>query len=141
MREPIHKRRWGGAVLEMALVLPILLFLAFGTVEFGYFFYVKHNVQAAAREGARAAIVPSATNSDVTDAVQQMMQAAGLGSSGYTTSITNTAGTTVTVSTTTAGTAIKVTVNCNWSQVGLRPLGLIGSSKVVTGTTVMRKEG
>lgn len=141
MRQSFHKRSWGGAVLEMALVLPILLFLAFGTVEFGYFFYVKHNVQAAAREGARAAIVPSATNADVTAAVQQMMQAAGLGSSGYTTSITNTAGTTLTVSTATAGTAIKVTVNCNWSQVGLRPLGLIGTSKVVTGATVMRKEG
>lgn len=141
MKRPIHKRRWGGAVLDMALVLPILLYLAFGTVEFGYYFYVKHNVQAAAREGARAAIVPSATNADVTTAVQQTMQAAGLGSSGYTTAITNTSGTTITVSTTTAGTAIKVTVNCNWSQVGLRPLGLIGSSKVVTGSTVMRKEG
>ena len=62
-------RRPGGAVLDMALVLPVLLYLAFGTVEYGYYFYVKHNVQSAAREGARAAIVPSATAGDVTTAV------------------------------------------------------------------------
>src|SRR5207245_2629586 len=78
--------RRGSAVLEMALVLPILLALAFGTVEFGYFFYVKHNLQAAAREGCRAAIVPSSQTSDVTTAVANVMTAAGLNSSGYTTS-------------------------------------------------------
>src|SRR4051812_13398788 len=53
--------RRGNAVMEMALVLPILLALSFGTVEFGYFFYVKHTLQGAARDGARQAILPSAT--------------------------------------------------------------------------------
>ncbi len=54
--------RRGNAVLEMALVLPILLLLAFGMVEFGYFFYVKNNLQGAAREGsARRSWRPPAT--------------------------------------------------------------------------------
>ena len=143
MRNPAatRRRQSGGAVLEMALVLPILLYLAFGTVEFGYFFYVKHNVQSAAREGARAAIVPSATTSDVTTAISNSMTAAGLGSSGYTTSITDTSNNAVRVSSVAAGTAIKVTVNCSWGTVGIRPLGLIGTGKQVTGSTVMRKEG
>ena len=56
-----RRARRGNAVLETALVLPILLALSFGLVEFGYFFYVKHNMQGAAREGARVAITPSAT--------------------------------------------------------------------------------
>jgi Flp pilus assembly protein TadG len=122
-------------------VLPILLALAFGTVEFGYYFYVKHNVQAAAREGARAAIVPSAVAGDVTTAVQNVMTAAGLGSSGYTTSVTDINGNAINVSTASAGTAIKVTVQCTWGNVGVRPLGVISSTKIVTGNTVMRKEG
>jgi Flp pilus assembly protein TadG len=133
--------RWGGAVLETMLVLPVLLALAFGTVEFGYFFYVKHNLQAAAREGARAAIVPSALSSDVTTAVQNVMAAAGLNGSGYTTSITNTSGGAINMSTVTAGTAIKVTVQCTWGSVGVSPLGVISASRTVTGATVMRKEG
>ena len=78
-------RRRGNAVMEAALVLPILLSLSFGTVEYGYFFYVKHSLQGAAREGARAAIVPTATNADVTTAVNAAMSAAGLSGIGYVT--------------------------------------------------------
>jgi len=137
---PRH-RRPGSSVLDMALVLPILLALSFGTVEFGYYLFVKHNMQAAAREGARAAIVPSAVTSDVTSAVANVMSAAGLTGSGYTTTITDTSGNAINVSTAAAGTAIKVTVQCTWGTVGVRPLGVISSTKVVVGTTVMRKEG
>jgi Flp pilus assembly protein TadG len=137
-----QRRRFSGsAVLDMCLVLPILLALSFGTVEFGYYLYVKHNMQAAAREGARAAIVPSAVNSDVTTAISNVMSAAGLSGSGYTSTITDTSGNSLSVSTAAAGTAIKVTVQCSWGNVGVRPLGVISASKAVVGTTVMRKEG
>jgi Flp pilus assembly protein TadG len=135
-----RRPRGGGAVLEMVLVLPVLLALAFGTVEFGFYFYVKSNVQAAAREGARAAILPSAVATDVSSAVSNAMSAAGLGSSGYTTTITDTNGNAVNVATVAAGTAIKVQVSCSWGTVGLRPLGLIGTGKQVVGSTTMRKE-
>jgi len=132
-----RRRRWrrGNAVLETALVIPVLLYLAFGTVEFGHFFYVKHNLQAAAREGARAAIVSSGTNTDVNAAVSGTMTAAGLQSSGYTVTTTP-----ASVSTATTGTSVTVTVGCTWSNVGIRPLRLISASKVVTGTVVMRRE-
>ena len=40
------RRRRGGALIEAALVMPILLGLCFGMVEFGYFFFVKHTLQA-----------------------------------------------------------------------------------------------
>jgi Flp pilus assembly protein TadG len=127
--------RKGNAVLEAALVLPILLYLAFGTVEFGYFFYVKNNVQGAAREGVRASIPPSATNTDVTNAVANQMTAAGLQASGYT--ITTTP---ANVSGLAPGTTVTVVVQCTWGTVGLRPLQLISTSKIVKGQAVMRKE-
>ncbi len=131
-------QRRGAVIVEVALTLPILLYLAFGTVEFGYYFYVKHALEAAAREGARAGIVSGNTNTDVTTAVTNAMASTGIAT--YSTTITDTANANVTVNTVAAGSYIKVTVNANWGTVGMRPLQLIGSSKTVTGQMVMRHE-
>jgi hypothetical protein len=38
----------------MALVLPLLLLLLFGTVQYGVMFFAYNNMNNAAREGARA---------------------------------------------------------------------------------------
>ncbi|MGH7177386.1 MAG: TadE/TadG family type IV pilus assembly protein [Tepidisphaeraceae bacterium] len=132
------RRRRGSAVLDAALVFPILLSLTFGTVEYGYYFYVKHSYQGAAREGARVAITPSATNTEVTTAITNALTAAGLQSSGYTVTVSPS-----NVSGLSAGTSVSVTVTSAWGTAGsgFRPLGLIGSSKQVRGVTVMRKEG
>lgn len=127
--------RGGNAVIEAVLVIPILLLLAFGTVEFGHFFFVKHNLQGAAREGARAAIVSGATNGDVNGAVSASMTAAGLEGSGYTVTTTP-----ADVSTATTGANITVSVQCAWGDVGIRPMGMISAAKQARGTTVMRKE-
>ena len=127
--------RRGNAVIEAVLVIPILLLLAFGTVEFGHFFFVKHNLQGAAREGARAAIISGATNSDVAGAVAASMSAAGLDGSGYTIT-TDPAD----VSAAATGTNITVSVECTWGSVGIRPMGMISATKLARGATVMRKE-
>ena len=39
--------RSGNAVLDMALVMPLLIGLTFGACEYGYALYVKHSLQAA----------------------------------------------------------------------------------------------
>ena len=138
-RTPNRSR--GGAVLEMCLVLPILLALGFGTVEFGYFFYVKHNVQAAAREGARVGVVPGSTTQKIKDAVNDALKSAGLGAVSHTTTITNASDVAIDVSAVPAGTSIKVKVSMKWGDVGVRPLGVLSANKSVQGATVMRKEG
>jgi Flp pilus assembly protein TadG len=136
-----NSRRSGNAVLDAALVLPILLSLTFGTVEYGYFFFVKHSMQGAAREGCRAAIVPTADNTAVTQAIAASLKAAGLNASNtvldakYTLTLTP-----ANVSGLSGGTSVTVQLDTTWGQVGVRPLGLIGSAKIVRGTTVMRKE-
>lgn len=133
--------RRGSAVLDAALVFPVLLSLTFGCIEFGHYFYVKHTLQGAAREGARAAATGT-LNSDVTTAVGNSMGAAGI--SAYTVAIrdaTDTSNITITATTPIAGTAILVKVSCNWGTVGVRPMGLIGAAKSVVGTTTMRREG
>jgi Flp pilus assembly protein TadG len=76
-------RRRGTEILEAALVLPLLLVLAFGTVEFGYFFYLEHNFQAAAREGVRAAIPNGGDEDLIVPAVDEVMERAGIDNNAY----------------------------------------------------------
>lgn len=47
--------RAGTAAAEMALVMPLLLVLMFGTFELGYYFLSEHVVQKAVRDAARYA--------------------------------------------------------------------------------------
>ena len=134
------RRASGAAILEMALTLGILLMLTFGTIEFGYFFFLKNTVQGAAREGARAAIPPSTSNTDVTDAVNRTLNAAGLNTANFTTQV-KVNGTVANANTAVAGQSIEVRVTATWSAVGLRPIGLIPANKTLLGSATMRKEG
>jgi Flp pilus assembly protein TadG len=148
-------RRRGNAVIELALTLSILLSLTFGMVEFGYYFYVKNSFEGAAREGARAAIVPGAANSAVTTAIANSMTASGYSSSQY--SVQYQAGTTgafyvggtsfstdpTIITSAATGSPVAVNVYTTWSTVGtgFSPMHFIGTSKVLSGLAVMRKEG
>src|SRR2546430_1168483 len=136
------RRRRGNSVIEAVLVFPLLLALMFGTTEYGYYFYVKHTLEGAAREGARAGITPTGTDSQVTTTVISYLANAGLQSgtgsldSRYSLSISPSTNTLA------SGSALNVTVSTTWSAVGAgyRPLHLIPTAQAVTGKTTMRKE-
>jgi hypothetical protein len=49
------RQRRGQGLVEFALVLPILILLVIGVMEFGYFFFVYSTVNTAAREAVRYA--------------------------------------------------------------------------------------
>jgi len=62
MMEKRSSSSWGGtckgvAVVEFALILPLLLILVFGILEFGFIVYNKAIVTNASREAARSGIV------------------------------------------------------------------------------------
>jgi Flp pilus assembly protein TadG len=58
MTDRMHRRRRRGqALVEFALVLPILLLMIFGIVDAGRLIYTYNTVSNAARDGARVAIV------------------------------------------------------------------------------------
>lgn len=60
-----HDREDGQAVVEFALVLPILTLIIFATIQFGLAFWNMQQVSAAASEGARrAAVSRTATDRD-----------------------------------------------------------------------------
>jgi hypothetical protein len=56
------------AVAEMAIVLPVLLALILGGVDFGFQLHVMHQMTAGAREGARMLAVRGGTTAQATTA-------------------------------------------------------------------------
>jgi len=138
-----RRRRRGTEVLEAALVFPLLLALAFGTVEFGYYFYLEHNLQAAAREGVRAGIPAGAGDYDergdlAIEAADRVMTASGFAPDSYEIAWEVLEGD--------DGEFFRVMVNTNWGDVneGLRPMRLIqvgdNEERLVSGTATMRIE-
>ena len=71
------KNRKGQTLIELALVLPILLMLVFGIIEFGRVFNAYVLVSNASREGARQASVGKA-DSDVRSKVKDVASSLGL---------------------------------------------------------------
>jgi len=67
--------RHGVEVIEMALVLPVLVILTFGTLEVCEGIFLKQKLEVAASEGARIAIRKMATTSDVEAAVEAFLDA------------------------------------------------------------------
>jgi hypothetical protein len=55
----------GTAVIEFALVLPILVMLVFGIFQFGVFYNRQQLFHSAAREGARLGAIPTSTVDEI----------------------------------------------------------------------------
>jgi len=70
-------RRRGAAIVEFAVVLPLLLVLLFGIIDFGWVFMVRQTLTNAAREGCRVAVLKTATADDVLDRVREVMSSTG----------------------------------------------------------------
>jgi Flp pilus assembly protein TadG len=104
-------RRRGSEIIEAALIFPLLLVLAFGTIEFGYYFYLEHNFQSAAREGVRAAVPVGAGEDEIFPAVERVLTAAGVDEDDYETLWEE-----IDVD---GARYLKVTVEADWRDVGL----------------------
>ncbi|HEX3031513.1 MAG TPA: TadE/TadG family type IV pilus assembly protein [Bacillota bacterium] len=121
----------GQALVEMALVAPILLLLVFGIVEFGRIFNTYLVVTNAAREGARAAVV-GAVDTSIRDTVEN----AG--------SILDADRLTITISPDAAyrsrGTPLQVTVTYPVTIYAPVISNIIGSTYSVNGSATMRME-
>lgn len=64
MRRPLNRKRddAGATLIEFAIVLPLLVMLLFGIIEFGWVFAQNLDVRHGAREGARLAAVDELTS-------------------------------------------------------------------------------
>lgn len=71
-------RRRGAAVVELAIVSPVLLAMLFGIIEFGWMFTVRHTMVNAAREGARLGILQGVESAEVYTRVRDGLEPMGL---------------------------------------------------------------
>jgi Flp pilus assembly protein TadG len=67
----------GQALVEFALLVPLLIIIVLGIVEFGRIWMTMQVLSSAAREGARVAAVTAPTVGLVEDAVENVLTAAG----------------------------------------------------------------
>jgi len=125
-------RRRGAAVVEFAVVLPLLLTVLFGIIEYGWVFMVRQTLQTSAREGCRLAVLQTSVSpyTEVLERVSNVMAPTGLRTYA------------VTMSHATAGNPVEtVTVTVPYNDVSLMG-GFFGTHNYdLGGTCTMRKEG
>ena len=77
-RNPRTRGSSGQSLIEFALVLPMLLVLVFGIVEFGNAWRHYQLITNTAREGARVAVLPSSTATIVDSVIDDRLNGSGL---------------------------------------------------------------
>lgn len=75
---PIHRKRFGAALVEFAVVLPVILLVFATMIEVSRLILLQHSVDTAAYEGARNAMVPGATSSEARSSAMALINSAGL---------------------------------------------------------------
>src|SRR5574342_736485 len=81
----------GASAAEFALLLPVLLTILFGIIEFGMLMYGREVVTNATREGARAGIVqgpPKRTAGEITTIANNYLTATGVNPADVTFTVT-----------------------------------------------------
>lgn len=67
------KRRRGAVVVEVAVVMPLLLLIMIGTIEYGWYFFTAQTIKYAAREGARVGCLAISTDDDIKNTINHSM--------------------------------------------------------------------
>lgn len=120
----------GQALLETAITLPIVLFIAVAIFEFGRGYQTMQVVTNAAREGARLAVLPSSTPAEVQARVVSYLQAGELANASTTSVAVNRNGS-ISIGTGTAS-ASTVVVSYPFSFMVINPV----ANLVVRGSTL-----
>ena len=125
---PRMRRERGAAAVEFAVVLPVLVAMMVGIMEFGYMFVVQASVSSAARTGVRSYAINYLTSGADTSAKTLAKSAAPDPAKATVTSLTTCAA---------AGNTTEMVVSYTYSSL----TGLFGSTMTLTGTGTMRCGG
>lgn len=132
----ITRSRRGLATMEMAIVLPLLLILTFGMIEYGWMFLKSQQVTNAARQGARVAARADASTADTLATISTSMTNVGLNGTGYVVTITP-----PDVGNVESGQLLTVAVSVPYGNVRLMGLPFVPTPSSLRASTTMTKEG
>src|SRR5687768_16693946 len=132
----------GSALIEFALVLPIVLLLVFGIIEFSAMFYNKAVITNASREGARYGVIirsPSyATSTQIIAYTKAYSENKLISFGGSSPTVTVTV--TPSASPATTGDTLKVGVSFVYTNLVILNLLGLGSTKTISAETTMTYE-
>ncbi len=130
---PAQRRdRRGAAILELALLLPLLMMLVLGILEFGRALVVQEILTNAAREGARRAAISGASHDAALAAIDNYLANEGI--TGHTSSIVPNANTVA------EGDPVTVTVSVAYTEVDFGIVLTWLGDNTLNAYVVMRKE-
>ena len=143
------RARWrrdeGAALIEAAFVLPMLLFISIGIIEFGRAFQTWQVVTNAAREGARVAVLPGMSDDAVKTRVKDYMKM-GIDNPASAAIVINRT-TTVSLGGATTASASRVQVDYPFTFIVLQPLAqllvknsTVGEAMTMRSAAIMRNE-
>jgi Flp pilus assembly protein TadG len=143
------RARWrrdeGAALIEAAFVLPMLLFISIGIIEFGRAFQTWQVVTNAAREGARVAVLPGMSDDAVKTRVKDYMRM-GIDNPASAAIVINRT-TTVSLGGATTASASRVQVDYPFTFIVLQPLAqllvknsTVGEAMTMRSAAIMRNE-
>lgn len=129
---PAVRVRRGTSTLETALILPLLLILTFGIIEFGWMFLKVHQINSVTRQAARTAMLPESTNATVTSQINSLMTASGMSTGSYTIAFSP-----ADITTAQTGQNVSVTIQVPYANIGITGGTLNALSQSITGQTVL----
>ena len=127
-----RKRRKGAAVVELAVCLPVILFIVLGSIEAASMLFLKQALVQSAYEGAKVAIRNEGNNSDAIAAIQAVAAGRRIDDLQITLSPPN-------VKDATRGEFIRITVTAPGDANSLIPFGPF-RGQFLTAQAVMAKE-
>lgn len=131
-----RRSRRGTVTVEVALLLPLVMLLSIGLIEYGWVFLKVQQLNSAARHGARLASLPDATNSAVIAAITSEMEQSGFGGSGYSIQLSP-----ADISGITSGQPVTVAVMVDYDQLTLTGMQMLPMPDNLHASVTMSKEG
>ncbi len=125
--------RTGAAVVEFAVVAPLLFMLTMGMMEVSRMVMVKQLLINASREGARLAVLPGTSSAEVLALVSQELTAYSV--NGVSIQIQP-----VSLASAVAGTPVTVSLDVAAASVSWIPTPLFSFNQTLSASTTMRKE-
>ena len=137
-RHESRQRRCGAAVVETALLLPVLILLAFGSIELSNMVFVKQSLSIAAYEGARTVSKPGSTAAQADTRIREVLASRNMTS--YSVQYTTAASVPINItSSTPRGTQLTVTVESNNGGVAFGPMRLFTGRTIRCQSTMVRQ--
>ena len=128
-----ERSRTGAAVVEAALVLPLLLLLIFGVIEYGWVLLRTQQITNATRQAARVGARPDATNAEVADTAANLLAAVGI--QGYELTMPTEVGDVL------PGEQLTVKLSVPYANIKLAGPGIVPMPASFSASVTMAKEG